>query len=73
MIDTITFSLSPLTKWVLGIAGSMFTSYLGYMSTLAYKAFTNCIPTIQKNGEETNKILLRLEGYFKAKAEDGKL
>lgn len=34
---------------------------------------TNCVPTIQKNTEQTNALLTELVGYFRAKAEDGKL
>jgi hypothetical protein len=41
----------------------------------ANHAFTNCLPTIQKNTEQTNKILTEYVAYMKgrhdAKVEDG--
>lgn len=66
-------SLSGFDKWVLGIAGGAAGSCLTSMVVMIYKMYSNCIPTIQNNTGETNRILLRMEGYIQAKAEDGKL
>jgi hypothetical protein len=61
-------SLSTLVP-LLGYYGRKF---LGILKN-ADHAFTNCLPTIQKNTEETNRLLVEMSGYFKAKAEDKKI
>jgi hypothetical protein len=66
-------ALPPAVKWLLGGIGSASLTAAGVYIKATFHAATNCLPTIQKNTERTNALLVELNGYFKAKAEDGKL
>lgn len=66
-------TLPPAVKWLLGGIGSGALTAAGVYIKATFHAATNCLPTIQKNTEQTNALLVELNGYFKAKAEDGKL
>jgi hypothetical protein len=66
-------ALPPAVKWLLGGIGSASLTAAGVYIKATFHAATNCLPTIQKNTERTNTLLVELCGYFKAKAEDGKL
>lgn len=54
-------------------AVSFLGKWLVELALNANHAYTNCMPTIQKNTERTNELLTEMNGYFKAKSEDGKL
>lgn len=74
LLDTqLTVNLTAFDKWILGGLGSAALAAAATFGKLAWRGLTNCLPTIQRNTEETNKLLRELNGYFKAKAEDGKL
>lgn len=74
LFDTqVTLSLTAFDKWILGGLGTSVLSCALFFLKLSWKAFTNCLPHIQSNTEETNQILKEMVGYFRAKAEDGKL
>ncbi len=80
--------ISPTLKFVLeglgslGIAGITFKYVISGIAEYikaTYHAATNCLPTIQKNTQLTNELLVEIKeshaelvGYLKAKAEDGK-
>lgn len=69
----ITLSLTAFDRWALAGLGSIALAAIGTFFKVAWKSYTNCLPHIQENTELTNRLLTELVGYFKAKAEDGKL
>jgi hypothetical protein len=74
MTEIAQFVQSPAAvKWLLGTLASALASAAGMYIRATYRAATNCLPTIQRNTEKTNDLLTELNGYFRAKAEDGKL
>lgn len=73
MDQQIVVTLTGLDKWVLGVAGTFVGGCVTSMVVMVHKMYANCLPTIQDNTSKTNVILLRMEGYFKAKAEDGRI
>jgi hypothetical protein len=65
-----------LSAMDIAIISVVVTPFCGAVLAIMWKlwvASTNCLPTIQRNTDQTNKLLTELVGYFKAKAEDGKL
>lgn len=75
---------SPYVYPLLGLLITTFMAGLVFLGKWMVKlvlnanhAFTNCLPTIQIEVKETNKILTEYVAYMKgrhdAKAEDGKL
>lgn len=66
-------TLPLVVRWLLGAIGSAALTAAGVYIKATYHAATNCLPTIQKNTERTNELLVELNGYFKAKAEDGRI
>ncbi|MGH9637878.1 MAG: hypothetical protein ACRD72_23830 [Candidatus Angelobacter sp.] len=73
-MDTqLTINLTAMDKAILAAAGSAILTGVAVFAKLSWVALTNCIPTIQREVQETNKLLTEMLGYFKAKAEDGKL
>lgn len=60
--------LTPLDKSILTFIGGGLLAF----AKLAYKAFTNCLPTIQKNTGETRDGVLKLVTIMETRAADGK-
>ena len=74
LFDTqLTVNLTAFDKWILTGLGSAALSAAWVFGKLIWRMGTNCVPTIQREVQQTNKLLTELVGYFKAKAEDGKL